>query len=68
MQFSIVALPLVVVWTDVTAIVGGMVGAQLQLGISYRDFLHGIVRLVPHSYPRLYPKGLGLHDLRKPIC
>jgi phospholipid/cholesterol/gamma-HCH transport system permease protein len=44
-----VALPLVVVWTDLTAIVGGMLGARLQLGIAFRDFLHGMVQLVPLS-------------------
>lgn len=46
---QLVALPLVVVWTDATAIVGAMVGAWLQLGISIEDFLRGIVRLVPLS-------------------
>lgn len=46
---QLVALPLVVVWTDATAIVGGMVGARLQLGIAVEDFLRGIVRLVPLS-------------------
>jgi phospholipid/cholesterol/gamma-HCH transport system permease protein len=38
-----------VVWTDSTAIVGGMVGARLQLGISFEDFLHGLSRVVPLS-------------------
>jgi phospholipid/cholesterol/gamma-HCH transport system permease protein len=46
---QLVALPLVVVWTDLTAIVGGMLGARLQLGIAFRDFLHGLVQLVPLS-------------------
>jgi phospholipid/cholesterol/gamma-HCH transport system permease protein len=46
---QLVALPLVVVWTDSMAIVGGMVGARLQLGISFEDFLRGIIRLVPLS-------------------
>jgi phospholipid/cholesterol/gamma-HCH transport system permease protein len=45
----LIALPLLVVWTDSTAIVGGMVGARLQLGISFEDFLHGLVRVVPRS-------------------
>jgi phospholipid/cholesterol/gamma-HCH transport system permease protein len=44
---QVVALPLIVIWTDLTAIVGGVVGARLQLGISPADFLHGIVRVVP---------------------
>jgi phospholipid/cholesterol/gamma-HCH transport system permease protein len=46
---QLVALPLVVVWTDLTGIVGAMLGARLQLGIAFRDFLHGLVRLVPPS-------------------
>jgi phospholipid/cholesterol/gamma-HCH transport system permease protein len=44
-----VALPLVVVWTDATAIAGGMIGGQLQLGIPFADFLHELVRIVPLS-------------------
>jgi phospholipid/cholesterol/gamma-HCH transport system permease protein len=44
---QVVALPLIVVWTDLTAIVGGLVGARLQLGISPADFLQGIIRAVP---------------------
>jgi len=46
---QLVALPLVVVWTDLTGIVGAMLGARLQLAIAFRDFLHGLVRLVPLS-------------------
>lgn len=46
---QVVALPLVVVWTDLTAVVGAMMGARLQLGIAPADFLHGIVRVVPVS-------------------
>jgi phospholipid/cholesterol/gamma-HCH transport system permease protein len=46
---QLVALPLVVVWTDLTGIVGGMFGARLQLGIAFREFLHGLVQLVPLS-------------------
>ena len=44
---QLVALPLVVGWTDLTAIVGAMAGARLQLGIAPGDFLRGIVRVVP---------------------
>jgi phospholipid/cholesterol/gamma-HCH transport system permease protein len=44
---QLVALPLVVAWTDLTAIVGAMAGARLQLGIAPGDFLRGIVRVVP---------------------
>ena len=46
---QLVALPLVVVWADLTAIIGGMLGARLQLGIAFRDFLHRLVQLVPLS-------------------
>ena len=46
---QLVALPLVVVWTDLTAMMGAMAGARLQLGISPSDFLHGIVRVIPLS-------------------
>lgn len=46
---QVVALPLVVVWTDLTGIAGGMLGARVQLGIAFRDFLHGLVQLVPLS-------------------
>jgi phospholipid/cholesterol/gamma-HCH transport system permease protein len=44
-----IALPLVVVWTDCAAIIGGMIGAQLQLGIPFSEFLHELVRIVPFS-------------------
>jgi phospholipid/cholesterol/gamma-HCH transport system permease protein len=40
---------LVVVWTDCTAIIGGMIGAQLQLGIPFSEFLHELARIVPFS-------------------
>lgn len=46
---QLVALPLVVVWTDLAAILGGMLGARLQLGIAFRDFLQGLLQLVPLS-------------------
>jgi phospholipid/cholesterol/gamma-HCH transport system permease protein len=46
---QVVALPLVVVWTDLAGIAGGMLGARVQLGIAFRDFLHGLVQLVPLS-------------------
>jgi phospholipid/cholesterol/gamma-HCH transport system permease protein len=44
---QMVALPLVVVWTDLMGIVGGMVGAWLQLNIAFREFLRGLIQLVP---------------------
>lgn len=46
---QLVALPLVVAWTDLMAIFGGMIGARVQLGISFADFLRGVNRLVPLS-------------------
>jgi phospholipid/cholesterol/gamma-HCH transport system permease protein len=44
---QVVALPLVVVWTDLMAILGAMLGAKELLGIAPPDFLHGIVRVIP---------------------
>jgi phospholipid/cholesterol/gamma-HCH transport system permease protein len=46
---QVVALPLVVAWTDMTAIAGAMAGARLQLGIAPGDFLRGIVQVIPLS-------------------
>jgi phospholipid/cholesterol/gamma-HCH transport system permease protein len=46
---QVVALPLVVAWTDLTAIVGAMAGARLQMGIAPGDFLRGIIQVVPLS-------------------
>jgi phospholipid/cholesterol/gamma-HCH transport system permease protein len=46
---QIVAVPLVVAWTDLTGIVGAMLGAQLQMGIAPSDFLRGIVQVIPVS-------------------
>ena len=34
-----IALPLIVLWTDAVALLGGMVSANAQLGIGYRFFL-----------------------------
>jgi phospholipid/cholesterol/gamma-HCH transport system permease protein len=44
---QLIALPLLVLWTDVMAITGGMFGAKLQLGISYHSFVHGLPQVVP---------------------
>ncbi len=33
-------LPLLVLWTDAIALIGGMLAANWQLGINYRQFLH----------------------------
>lgn len=37
-----VTLPLLVLWTDAIALVGGMLAANWQLGISFRQFLEGL--------------------------
>lgn len=42
-----IALPLVVVWTDVLALLGGMIGAKLQLGLAYQTFLYRLPLVVP---------------------
>jgi phospholipid/cholesterol/gamma-HCH transport system permease protein len=42
-----VALPLIVVWTDLLALIGGMLGAHWQLGIGYDQFLLRLPQVVP---------------------
>ena len=42
-----IALPLVVVWTDALALLGGMIGAKLQLGLAYQGFLQTLPQVVP---------------------
>lgn len=42
-----VAMPLLVLWTSVIALVGGMVSAQLQLDIGYGYFIETLPRAVP---------------------
>ncbi|MGI4811760.1 MAG: MlaE family ABC transporter permease [Janthinobacterium lividum] len=37
-----VAMPLLVMWTDIVALLGGMVSAKLSLGIEYADFLRAL--------------------------
>lgn len=44
---QMIALPLVVLWTDVLALLGGMLGAQLQLGIAPQTFIHRLPQVVP---------------------
>ncbi len=44
---QMIALPLVVLWTDVLAMIGGMVGAKIQLGIAYSAFFHRIPQVIP---------------------
>ena len=42
-----IALPLLIVWTDVMALIGGMVSAQLTLDIGYQQFLDQLPKAVP---------------------
>lgn len=42
-----IAMPLLVLWTDAIALIGGMVSAQLQLGIDYRHFIQSLPGAVP---------------------
>lgn len=42
-----VALPLLVVWTDALALVGGILTAQATLGLEVPRFLHGLPTAVP---------------------
>jgi phospholipid/cholesterol/gamma-HCH transport system permease protein len=41
------AMPLVILWTDAVALAGGMVAAQIELGIGYRYFLSSLPDAVP---------------------
>lgn len=43
----VVAMPLLVVWTDVIALIGGMISAQLTLDIGYYQFFTGLTTAVP---------------------
>ncbi len=42
-----VSMPLIVLWTNAIALMGGMVSAQAELGISYSYFLSGLPDAVP---------------------
>jgi phospholipid/cholesterol/gamma-HCH transport system permease protein len=42
-----ITLPLLILWTDVIALTGGMMSARFQLGIGYRQFLEGLPAAVP---------------------
>ncbi|PKO83913.1 MAG: ABC transporter permease [Betaproteobacteria bacterium HGW-Betaproteobacteria-11] len=42
-----VAMPLLVLWTTVLALIGGMVSAQIQLDISYAFFIEQLPKAVP---------------------
>lgn len=42
-----IAMPLLVLWTSAIALIGGMVAAELQLGLSYHFFLRSLPDAVP---------------------
>ena len=42
-----VVLPLLVIWTDAIALLGGMVAAHITLGIGIPEFIHAIPSAVP---------------------
>jgi phospholipid/cholesterol/gamma-HCH transport system permease protein len=42
-----VAVPLLVVWTSIAGLIGGMVSAQLQLGLDLAFFVETLARVVP---------------------
>ena len=42
-----IAMPLLVVWTSAMALLGGMVAAELQLGLSYQYFITALPDSVP---------------------
>ena len=42
-----ISMPLVVLWTNTVALLGGMVAAQLELGIGYQHFLLSLPDAVP---------------------
>jgi phospholipid/cholesterol/gamma-HCH transport system permease protein len=42
-----ISMPLLVVWTDAMALIGGMASAKLELGLSFRYFLQKLPDAVP---------------------
>lgn len=42
-----IAMPLLVMWTSTMALLGGMVAAELQLGLSYQYFITALLDSVP---------------------
>jgi phospholipid/cholesterol/gamma-HCH transport system permease protein len=42
-----IAMPLLILWTNAVALIGGMVSAQVQLGIDYRHFISALPDAVP---------------------
>lgn len=51
-----IAMPLIILWTDAVALIGGMVAAEAKLGLDYRFFLSGLPDAVPIAHLWL---GLG---------
>ncbi|WP_353155696.1 ABC transporter permease [Herminiimonas fonticola] len=51
-----ISMPLLVVWTDAMALIGGMVAANLELGLSYKYFIRELPDAVPLAN---YWIGLG---------
>jgi phospholipid/cholesterol/gamma-HCH transport system permease protein len=51
-----VAMPLLVIWTDAMALIGGMVAATIELGLSSRYFINNLPEAVPIAN---YWIGLG---------
>lgn len=43
-----ISMPLLVVWTDVMALLGGMVAAKIEMGMSFRFFLQTLPDAVPY--------------------
>ncbi|HVA54579.1 MAG TPA: ABC transporter permease, partial [Gammaproteobacteria bacterium] len=43
----IIALPLLVIWTDAAALLGGMFSANLEVGINFRQFIELLPGVVP---------------------
>jgi phospholipid/cholesterol/gamma-HCH transport system permease protein len=44
-----ITMPLLVLWCDTIALIGGMLAANWELGISYREFLHALPATLPQS-------------------
>jgi phospholipid/cholesterol/gamma-HCH transport system permease protein len=42
-----IAMPLLILWTNAVALTGGMVSAQLQVGLDYRHFISSLPSAVP---------------------
>ncbi len=42
-----IAMPLLVLWTSAIALIGGMLAAEIQLGLSYQYFLNALPDAVP---------------------